>query len=190
VGSSMGHRIDQVSRLRSSWLASPSRRPVGLSREDVASRVSAYVYGNVLVMAALIALDPDELAGPTGVLYVLGVGTSTYVAHTVGEAVGLRVREGRSLDPAALRHELRGALPIATSAGAPAALLLLAWADLLDAAVVLVVALALVDLRLALLGSVVARISGERSSARVFLAGFVLAVVAAAAAVLKWQLTH
>jgi VIT1/CCC1 family predicted Fe2+/Mn2+ transporter len=105
---------------------------------------------------------------------------STYVAHTVGEAVGLRVREDRSLDRAAVRHEIRDALPIATAAGAPAALLLLAWTDLLDADVVLVLALALVDLRLALLGSVVAWVSGERSSTRVFLAGFVLAVVGAA----------
>ena len=105
---------------------------------------------------------------------------STYVAHTVGEAVGLRVREYRSLDKAAVRHEIRDALPIATAAGAPAALLLLAWTDLLDADVVLVLALALVDLRLALLGSVVAWVSGERSSTRVFLAGFVLAVVGAA----------
>ncbi len=115
---------------------------------------------------------------------------STYVAHTVGEAVGLRVREDRSLDRAAVRHEIRDALPIATAAGAPAALLLLAWTDLLDADVVLVLALALVDLRLALLGSVVAWVSGERSSTRVFLAGFVLAVVGAAVALLKWQLTH
>ncbi len=100
------------------------------------------------------------------------------------------MRRGRSLGRAAVRHELRGALPIATSAGAPAALLLLAWAEPLDADLVLALALALVDLRLALLGSVVAWISGERSSIRVFLAGFALAVVAAAAAALKWQLTH
>ena len=161
-----------------------------LPRDAVASRVSAYVYGNVLVMAALIALHPDQLRGATGVLYVLGVGASTYVAHAVGEAVGLRVRTGRSLDRTALRHELRDALPIATSAGVPAAVLLLAWTELLDAAAVLVLALALVDVRLALIGSVVARTSGERSSVRVFLAGFVLAVLAAAAAFLKWQLTH
>ena len=179
-----------MSRLRSSWLGSPSRRPVDLRREDVASRVSAYVYGNVLVMAALIALDPDGLRGPKGVLYLFGVGISTFVAHTVGEAVGLRVREGRSLDRTALRHEIRAALPIVTAAGAPMAVLLLAWMDLLDADVVLVLALVLVDVRLALLGSVVAWVSGERSSTRVFLAGFVLAVVAAATAVLKWQLTH
>jgi hypothetical protein len=190
VGSPINHRTGQVRRLR---LPRPGNRPRGSvdePREDVASRVSAYVYGNVLVMAALIALRPEDLSGPTGVLYLLGVGLSTYVAHALGEAVGLRVREGRSLDRSAVRHEIRHALPIATSAGAPAVLLLLAWTELLDAGVVLASALALVDLRLALLGSVVARMSGERSSARVFLAGFVLAVVAAAVAALKWQLTH
>ncbi len=72
------------------------------------------------------------------------------------------MRRGRSLGRAAVRHELRGALPIATSAGAPAALLLLAWAEPLDADLVLALALALVDLRLALLGSVV---RGSRGSA-------------------------
>ncbi len=138
------------------------RAAADLAREDVASRVSAYVYGNVLVMAALIALHPDDLRGGTGVLYLLGVGASTFVAHVLGEAVGARVRRGRSLGRAAVRHELRGALPIATSAGAPAALLLLAWAEPLDADLVLALALALVDLRLALLGSVV---RGSRGSA-------------------------
>ena len=171
-------------------LPRPAGRRRDVPREDVASRVSAYVYGNVLVMAALIALHPEDLAGSTGVVYLLGVGASTYVAHTLGEAVGLRVREGRSLDWAAVRHELRDALPIVTAAGAPAALLLLGWTDVLDTDVVLVLALALVDIRLALLGSVVAHASGEGSSTRVFLAGFALAVVAAAAAALKWQLTH
>ncbi len=54
----------------------------------------------------------------------------------------------------------------------------------------LVLVLALVDVRLALLGSVVAWMSGERGSGRLFLAGLVMAVVAAAAAALTWQLTH
>ena len=54
----------------------------------------------------------------------------------------------------------------------------------------LVLVLALVDIRLALLGSLVAWMSGERSSGRLFLAGFVLAVAAAAAAALMCQLTH
>jgi hypothetical protein len=190
VGGANGRRTDAGGRVGLSRLIGLGREPVDLPRGDVASRVSAYVYGNVLVMAALIALRPEELRGPTGVLHLLGVGLSTYVAHTVGEAVGARVREGRSLDAVAVRREMRDALPIVTAAGAPAALLVLAWTDLLDADVVLVLALGVVDLRLALLGSVVAWVSGERSSTRLFLAGFVLAVVAAAVAALKWWLTH
>ena len=179
-----------TSRSVRSTLSTLTRHRDDVAADRAESRVSAYVYGNVLVMAALIALHPDELEGPRGVLYLLGAGISTYVAHAVGEAVGLRVREGRTLDRTALRHELRAALPIVTSTGAPVLVLVLAWTDLVDADLVLVLALALVDVRLALLGSVVAWVSGERSSRRVFLAGFVLAVVAAATALLKWQLTH
>jgi hypothetical protein len=55
---------------------------------------------------------------------------------------------------------------------------------------VLALALAVTDLRLALLGSAVEWLSGERRSARVLLAGLGLAAVSAAAAALKWHLTH
>jgi hypothetical protein len=152
--------------------------------------VSAYVYGNVLVMAALISLRPQDLQGPRGVLYVLGVGVSTFVAHFVGEAVGRRVREGQPVEGRALVHEIRDSLPIATAAIVPAAILLLAWRSVVDAGVVLALALAATGLRLALLGSVVEWYSGERSSARLFLAGIGLAVVSGAAAFLRWRLTH
>ena len=152
--------------------------------------MSAYVYGNVLVMAALISLRPEDLRGPRGVLYVLGVGLSTFVAHLVGEAVGRRVREGRSTRVTDLRHEIRDTLPILTAATVPAAILLLAWGDRVDARLVLALALAVTDLRLALLGTAVEHFSGERSSARLILAGVGLAIVSAAAAVMKWELTH
>lgn len=166
------------------------RRPGDRSREDAASRVSAYVYGNVLVMAALISLRPEDLHGPTGVVYVLGTGASTFVAHVVGGAAGRRVREGRSFRWSEVRREIRDATPIATAATVPAAVLLLAWEGLVDADVVLILALTVTDLRLAVLGSAVEWFSGERSSVRLFLAGIGLAVVSAVAAVLKWQLTH
>jgi hypothetical protein len=165
-------------------------RTADQQREDAASRVSAYVYGNVLVMAALIALGPEDLHGPTGILYVLGTGVSTFVAHVVGDAAGRRIREGRSVRWSGVRRELRGSMPIATAATAPAISLLLAWPGPADADVVLIVALAVTDLRLALLGSAVEWFSGERSSLRLFLAGIGLAVISAVAAALKWQLTH
>jgi hypothetical protein len=167
-----------------------SRRTDEPSREDAASRVSAYVYGNVLVMAALISLRPEDLLRCTGVLSVLGVGASTVVAHMVGDAVGRRVRQGRSIQWAEVRHEIRDTVPIGAAATVPAAMLLLAWGGLVNANLVLALALAVTDLRLAMLGSAVEWFSGERSSPRLFLAGFGLAVIAAGVAVLKWALTH
>jgi hypothetical protein len=72
----------------------------------------------------------------------------------------------------------------------PATILLLAWAGWVDTRLSLTLALAVTGVRLALLGSAVEWFSGERSSARLFLAGAGLAAAAAAAAVLKWQLMH
>ncbi|NLE78567.1 MAG: hypothetical protein GX610_03130 [Rhodococcus sp.] len=48
-----------------------------LDRESAASRASAYVYGNVLVLAALVALRPDYLTGLEGVAYATGTAVST-----------------------------------------------------------------------------------------------------------------
>jgi hypothetical protein len=165
-------------------------RPRVPSPADAANRVSAYVYGNVLVMAALISLRPDDLRGPTGVLTVLGGGLSTVVAHRVGHGVAHRIRHGRSIRWMEVRGEIRDTLPIGMAATVPATILLLAWAGWVDTRVSLTLALAVTGVRLALLGSAVEWFSGERSSARLFLAGAGLAAVAAAAAVLKWQLMH
>jgi hypothetical protein len=81
-------------------------------------------------------------------------------------------------------------VPIAAAATVPAAILLLAWTGFADARVLLALALVVSGLRLALLGSAVEWFSGERSSARLFLAGAALAVISGAVAVLKWNLTH
>ena len=152
--------------------------------------MSAYVYGNVLVMATLISLEPGDLRGPTAVLYVLGVGATTYLAHLVGDGAGRRVREGRSIQWPEVRREIRDTLPIGTAATVPAAILLPAWAGPADARVALALAIGATCVRLALLGSAVEWFSGERSSTRLFLAGAGLALASAAAAFLKWRLTH
>lgn len=160
------------------------------SREEAASRVSAYVYGNVLVLAALIALRPEDLAGPTALQYVLGTGLSTLVAHVLGQTAGLRVRTGQTVTWEEIRAEGRSALAIATSAVAPTVILGLAWWGAVDHQLALVLAIALTDVRLALLGFTVSRASGERSSRRILLAGLALAFIGALVALLKWQLTH
>lgn len=166
---------------------SASRR---LDREDAASRISAYVYGNILVLAALIALHPDDLMGVTGLTYIGGTALSTFVAHVVAECVGFRVRTDRRLTARDVRHEFRHAVPIAVSAVLPALFMgavLLGW---LTPATGLQLAIGATVLRLAALGWVVGHVEGERASVRTFLAGILLAVVCLGAAILKWHLTH
>jgi hypothetical protein len=165
-------------------------RPRVPNPEDAANRISAYVYGNVLVTAALISLRPEDLRGPAGMLSVLGVGLSTVVAHLVSHGVGRRIRHGRSIRWSEVRREVRDTLPIGMAATVPAAILLPAWAGWVDTRLSLALALAVTGVRLALLGSAVEWFSGERSSPRLFLAGAGLAAAAATAALLKWQLMH
>jgi hypothetical protein len=62
-------------------------------REDVAperaeSRVSAYVYGNVLVLAAVVGASPASVLSGTAVALVIGTVLSTYVAHVLAHSVG------------------------------------------------------------------------------------------------------
>jgi hypothetical protein len=168
----------------------PFGRRIELEPERAATRVSAYLYGDVLVLAALVALHPQDLAETTGLAYVLGTALSTYLAHVLAETVGLSIRDPHAVPGSALRHELRDATPIASAALGPAllmaAVLLGSWPpeSALKAAIALTVA------RLALLGWVVGYVRGEPASFRTFLAGIALALTGLAVAVLKWWLTH
>jgi hypothetical protein len=170
-------------------LSRADRRNV-LSREDAASRITAFVYGNILVMAALIILHPDDLLGPTGIAYVAGTAVSTFLAHLIAESVGLWVRTDTHPAMSTLRHEARDALPIASSAALPAVPMLIALGGRLDTTLALRLAIGVTVVRLASLGWVVSRTRGERASLRTFLAGVLLAVVGTVAAVVKWWLTH
>ena len=164
-------------------------RPRVPSPEDAANRVSAYVYGNVLVMATLISLRPEDLRGPTGVLSVLGVGLSTVVAHMVGHGVG--AGSAMAGPSGGWRCAARSATPSRSGWPPPCRRHPGARVGRVGGPrLSLALALAVSGLRLALLGSAVEWFSGERSSARLFLAGAGLAAAAATAAVLKWQLTH
>ncbi len=95
-----------------------------LSREDAANRITAFVYGNILVITALVALHPQDLDGPKGVAYVVGTALSTFVAHVIAESVGLRVRTDIRPQRSTVVHELRNAVPILSSATLPALLMI------------------------------------------------------------------
>lgn len=157
--------------------------------DDIASRASAFVYGNILTLAALIAVGPDP-EPVEGLLYVLGTAVSTYVAHMVGELVGARVRHRDGISRGDAIREFRNARPIASSATVPALLLGLAALGWFDAQVAWIAAQVVTLVRLSLLGTAVARWRGERSSLRLLLAGIALAVGVALVSALKYFLTH
>ncbi len=77
---------------------SPQDREL-LHQDRAAARVSAYLYGDVLVLAALVALHPHDLTSTKGLAYVLGTAVSTYVAHVLVNAVGLSIRGGGPSGP-------------------------------------------------------------------------------------------
>jgi len=160
-----------------------------LGAEDAASRVSAFVYGNILVLAALIALSPEQAAAVTGVAVVVGTGLSTLIAHVVADVVGDQVRSGADPDWARVRAHIRDAAPIASSTALPAVLLLAGRFGWLPAEAALVAAMAVPTVRVAFLGGLIRHYRGETST-RAVVYGIVLAVVCAAVAALEWWLTH
>ena len=161
-----------------------------LDAERASTRVSAYVYGDVLVLAALVALHPDDLAGTTGLAYVVGTAVSTYVAHVLAEAVGLSMRGGQRVSSGTLRHELRDAVPIASAALGPALLMVASLLGWWTPGLALAIAIGITVVRLAVLGWVIGYVRGDPPSLRTFLAGIVLALTGLTVAVLKWWLTH
>jgi hypothetical protein len=161
-----------------------------LPREDRASRISAYVYGNIIVFATLVPLTEDEVNEGHALWVTLGVAFTTYLAHVFAELVGRQSRTDDHLVWDEFRHELRDSVPVLTSGLVPAALLAAAWLDLLPATATLVAAEIFLLLRLAAVGFAIERIRGEVPSFRTFGVGIVLAVVAGGIAVLKAFLGH
>jgi hypothetical protein len=158
--------------------------------EDSARRVSAFVYGDILVLAALVALDAEDLNGTKAVAYVVGTGISTFVAHVLAESVGFRVRTDQRVTPELVRHELRDSVPIISATALPALLLGAARLGWLDGGQALLLAIGVTVVRLASLGWVVGHLRQRRASWRTFLSGVLLAVAGVGAAALKWWLTH
>ncbi len=148
------------------------------------------MYGTILVLAALIALQPDALTGPRGLAYVWGTALSTFVAHVVASSVGLRVRTDRRPTSADVRQDIRHAVPTVTSALLPSIFMVAALLGWLEPGAGLVLAIAVTLVRLASLGWIVGYAVGERAPLRVFLAGILLAAICLGVAILKWWLTR
>lgn len=168
------------------WALATTREDLDPQRAD--NRMSAYVYGDILVLAATAGVYDTAVRSGEALLVVLGTIVSTYVAHVVADVVGA-VFGGREVRTALL-HELRDSVPIA-SAGAPPVILFGAamlgwpspsWAQDIASVLLLV--------RLATIGVVYHHLKAPIGWARAAWFGGLVAGVAAVAVAIKLVLTH
>lgn len=154
-------------------------------------RISAFIYGNILVLSALVLLSPSGLKTTRDFVYVPAVAFSTFIAHVVSDLFAhlLRHPDGKGLS-AKLKDDLRDAVPIATSAILPTIVLLVAWLGWLEAELAWAIAIGVTLLRLSLLGPIAAWIAREPLSLWPLFAGVLLALLIAVIALLKAVLTH
>ena len=166
------------------WIRRSEQLPT-VSADRSAERIESYVYGNVLVLAALATVGLDDLDSSRPALLILGTAFSTYVAHLLSVTVAHRARTDHPL-----RHAFRDGVPIATSGLVPAGLLLLGWAGVLAPRWSLGLAIATIVFRFVLTGSVVSHLNGEQSTWKNALIGFGLALAGLVVAAVKFLLTH
>jgi hypothetical protein len=169
-------------------MAAVSREP----RTDIpARRVSAFIYGNILVLSALVVLSPDALQTTRGFAYVLGVAFSTFVAHVVSDLFAhlLRHPDGEGL-AAKLPGDFRDAVPIASSAMPATLVLVAASLGWLAADLAWAIAIGVTLVPLSLLGPIAAWIAREPFSLWPLVAGVLLALLIGVIALLKAVLTH
>ncbi|UIJ33912.1 hypothetical protein [Allobranchiibius sp. GilTou73] len=152
------------------------------------SRMSAYIYGDILVLAATAGVSRGDIHSGKALLVVLGTVLSTYIAHALADIVGAALT-GHSLS-GIVGHELRDSIPVA-SAGMPSLALLGAaalgwpaalWAQSLACAVLIA--------RLGLTGLVYRRLHSGMSVHRGVRFGIAVALVAAVVVAIKLALTH
>jgi hypothetical protein len=170
----------------------PWRRQLGrtrdLPRRRAARRIESYVYGNVLVLAAIITAGTAEVASGRTALIALGTAASTFVAHLLAMSVGHQAEAEAEQEP--FREAARDGLPMATSGVLPGIALIAGWFGWLDPDVGWWIAVGIIGVRFLTLGSVVSYLKGEPSTWRNVLIGLGLAVAGLLVAVLKNVLTH
>ncbi|MFE3289778.1 hypothetical protein [Rhodococcus sp. NPDC059234] len=159
-----------------------------LSPEDYASRISAYVYGNILVLTALVPLNNTSVAHAGFV--VIGTGISTFIAHAFAESVGRSTRSGRSLTRIEKLEELRDSVPVLTSALIPAMVVGMGGLGWIDLSTALLLAEIWVVTRIAGITYVITRLRGERPNRGTLAASITLSLVAIAIVGVKLLLTH
>ncbi|MFT4263139.1 MAG: hypothetical protein QM572_07145 [Nocardioides sp.] len=166
------------------------RRRQRLSPEDAASRITAYVYGNILALSSLVPLTRDDAESGQSFWIVAGTSFAIFLAHALAESAGRRARTGATLTLRDLAEELRDSVPVLTSGLVPALILLAAWWGDVPGHLAQIAASGYVLVRLAVTGLVIGHMRGERPSPRTFLVGLLLAAAGTGITALKLAAGH
>ena len=161
-----------------------------VDRASAADRITAYVYGNILVLAALVVLDVHAIDSGGGILVVLGTALSTFIAHLVAHDVGSAIEHPDGFDRAHKSAMVRDSVPILTSGSIPSLILATGYWDWISPESAQIAAAALVIVRIALIGGVVVRLTDEDRPMRALLGGIGLAVLSSLVVLVKVLLTH
>jgi hypothetical protein len=161
--------------------------PTRPTDDEIADRISAFVYGNILTLAALVVLHADEIVSGAALAIVAGTAVSTFVAHAFAERLGA---EARGSAHASWGSVLRDSVPILSSAAVPALLMVVGSLDGASPTLCLRLAEAWIVARIALAGLVVGRLQGRPVSLRTWIASAGLAVAAVVVVAVKVALTH
>ncbi|WP_159501476.1 hypothetical protein [Microbacterium sp. 18062] len=164
------------------------RPPVPTDRAR--NRMSAFVYGNVLVLAAVVALSAHDIEDGTGMAIVLVTALTTLCAHLLAHSVGALVGRRPEEPWRHVRQELRDVVPIATSAIAPTICLIGGVLGSYTPLVAQLIASGVVVLRLALMGPIARHLFPDGSRLAALWLGLGIAAVGMAIAAGKLFLTH
>lgn len=174
------------------------RRPPKFERPapaQAARQLTAFTYGTVLTLAALVVLSLEEIESGVAVVVVAGVAVSTFVAHLFADVVGSSLEAGHDADADGKQGPgvatlLRSSLPIVTAAAAPLAFLAAAALDVIGPTPALRLAEIYCLGRLALTGFFVARYQGRPATGATWIGGGLLAALGVGVVLVKVLLGH
>lgn len=167
-----------------------ARRGRTLPVERIRARLSAYVYGGILVLGAVAVASGETIADGHAALVVAATTLTTYLAHIVAHKVGEQVGRERGAEREHVREAARDALPILFAGLTPTVVLLLPLFTPLPTQAAQLIAGGWIVLQFSLLGTDVARVSGRRPTLSTLWSGVALAAVSGVIVVLKTLLLH
>ena len=156
--------------------------------ERLADLVGASAYGSVVVLAALVAVEPEDLDSAAGLELIAGAGLATFVAHFFAAVLVAQLGDdGRSRAEVAREAAADGS-PIILLTLLPAVAIALGRGGVLSHDAALATAVAIGFVQLVAVGLLVGTVGPAMNNRWLAAAG--IAVFGAAVVVLKYTLAH